>query len=187
MNSYREYTKKFKEIVPTSLSCIPQVISNDPYDYVKKLFIQSIRNDRKTTKVTIIDPYIILSDVSRMAELFGGYDRISLEVISKFDSAEKEKSETKEERKNKIKETAERLCRNSIFREISFFQTTEQMHDRYIIVWDGDIIVRSLAIGGSLAQNFEKYISIIEITDKSFEQCLLSYLLKLKSNVCENF
>ncbi len=181
MSSLRErISDRHTLLVSKSNSCIPQILSDTPFEYVVNLFKNSISSSMTIEKISIIDPYILPLDLDNLTSLFGGSCNINLEIISKFNSASND--DEKMDRKTKIIERREYLVKNGLFKEIALIHSKEPMHDRYYIYWNGDAMVKVFYIGGSIAQRFGDYIGIIEVSDKFMLNNIEMYYGNLVSN-----
>lgn len=164
MTSLRDRIKeKQRDLVIRSDSFIPKVVSENPFEYVAAFFQGYLRKNPVITRVSIIDPYILPLDIENLTFLFGGNSNISLEILSKFNSVSGD--EEKQERKSKINERKENMVRNGLFSRIELIHSIESMHDRYYICWSDELMIKVFYIGGSIAQRFEEYIGVMEITD----------------------
>lgn len=184
---------KKKRIVSRGNSCIPSLNSPEPFLYAANFFKEYTRSIPDVDKITIIDPYIIPLDLDNLSSLFGGCRNINLDIISKFDSSNSEecddekkegedkKTDGKIERKNMILERRKFLLDNGVFSDIGLTHSIEPMHDRYYIFWFEDRLISAFSIGGSIAQRFGSYISIIEINDSYLLWSINKLYLKLKS------
>ena len=187
MNSLDQYVQNARTgSVRTSSSCIPAILDSDAYGYAKNLFNSMVSSNRDINKITVIDQYFSSEELFIVAEFFGGYRQIQLEVISKFISADKTDGD-KANRIELLKNRAKQVCTNGIFAGISFIHSKERMHDRYFIFWRDSIVKLVILSGGSILQKFEDFISISEITDKYHENCILQYYGLLCSNVLSRF
>jgi len=185
MSTFRDLAKATREIVaPTTISCIPQIISKNPFDYAKEIIRSEIITSRLCTKITIIDPYVNESDVFILAEIYGGYSDLHMEVITKFETHENEEETDKQNRKKRVSDAANFLCKNGIFKKIDFFHSTEQMHDRYLIAWHENDVKRIFLIGGSIGQKFGQNTCIIRLENLRMQSFVLIYLKKMKDNLC---
>lgn len=185
MSAFRDLAKTTREIIaPTTLSCIPQIISKDPFDYAKEIIRSEIITNRLCTKITIIDPYVNESDIYILAEIYGGYSDLHMEVVTKFESHGNESETDKQKRKIRVGDAANFLCRNRFFQKIDFFHSTEQMHDRYLIAWHGNDVKRIFLIGGSIGQKFGQNTCIIRLENLRMQSLVLIYLRKMKDNLC---
>ena len=166
-------------LVIKSNSCIPKVISEKPFEYATSLFKESVHNTPIIEKISIIDPYIMPLDLDNLTTLFGGSNKITLEIISKFNSVG---NDEKEDQKIKINERKSYLEKNGLFKNIDLIHSKESMHDRYYIYWGKEEMLKVFFIGGSIAQKFNDYISIVEISDKFMLNNISIYYDKLVYN-----
>lgn len=165
MTSLRDRIKKKQsDLVVRSDSFIPKVVSKNPFEYTTTFFQGYLRRKPAVNKISIIDPYILPLDIEHLTSLFGGSSNISLEILSKFNSVSGD--EEKHERKTLINDRKENLVRNGLFRRIELIHSIESMHDRYYICWSDESVITVFYIGGSIAQRFDDYIGIMEITDR---------------------
>lgn len=171
--------RKSKTIIRGN-SCIPLLKSQDPFSYAEKIFRVYINSAHGLDKVSVIDPYISPLDLDHLTTLFGGNAEMELDIISKFESSEKD--DGKVERIKMIFNRREFLLDNGLFADISLTQSLESMHDRYFLFWRNDNLIGAFSIGGSINQRFMKHISIIEIRDSYFLNSLKSFYSKLKTN-----
>ncbi|MEL4204843.1 hypothetical protein P0W48_16020 [Plesiomonas shigelloides] len=176
--------KKQKELVIRSNSFIPKVVSENPFEYVRIFFQGYLRRKSDVNRVSIIDPYVLPLDMEHLTALFGGSLNISLEILSKFNSASGD--DEKIERKTRINERKESLVRSGLFREIELIHSVESMHDRYYIFCSDESMIKAFYIGGSIAQRFDDYIGIMEITDSFLLNNIAIYYDRL-SNKTINF
>lgn len=181
MTNLREKISNRRNIlVSRSNSCIPKILSENPFEYARALFKNSINNLSSINKVTVIDPYVLPIDLDNLTSLFGGSSHMKLEIVSKFNSSNSE--EEKQERKVKINDRKEFLIKNGLFKDIDLIHSRESMHDRYYLYWVEGVIVKVFCIGGSIAQRFEDYIGIVEISDKFMLNNISTYYDRLVSN-----
>ncbi|TMO03134.1 hypothetical protein [Pseudoalteromonas sp. S558] len=180
MSSLREKIKDRRTLlVSKSNSCIPQVLSDTPFEYAISLFKSSINSSITVEKISVIDPYILPLDLDNLTSLFGGSSNINLEIVSKFNSAS---NDDKNDRKTKIIERKEYLVKNGLFGNIKLIHSKEPMHDRYYIYWNESAMVKVFCIGGSIAQRFGDYIGILEVSDKFMLNNIETYYGNLVSN-----
>ncbi|HMT94160.1 hypothetical protein [uncultured Thiothrix sp.] len=158
------------------------MLSDTPLEYAESLFNKILDKNKDTAKISVIDPYVIPSDMYTLASFFGGFSSITLEIISKFETVSAE--ENKEERKEKLKTISGHLSKNGLFKEVSYCHSTEKMHDRYYIFWKDNNDKIIISIGGSVAQNFLTHTNIIEIKDKYLELCIAKYYFLLTEKKC---
>lgn len=181
MTSLRDMiTERRNSLVSKSNSCIPKILSDNPFEYAVNLFNSSISYLPELEKISIIDPYISPLDLDNLTSLFGGSGNIDLEIISKFDSVSNE--DEKKDRKMKINNRKADLIRNGLLRSIELIHSKESMHDRYYIYWSKGFMVKIFYIGGSTGQRFDDYIGIVEISDKFMLSNIATYYDKLISN-----
>lgn len=167
-------------LVSKSNSCIPKAVSDKPFDYAVSLFKASVHHTPKIEKISIIDPYIMPIDLDNLTSLFGGSSKITLEIISKFNSVGDE--DEKKDRKIKINERKSHLVKNGLFKSIDLIHSKESMHDRYYIYWCEEAILKVFFVGGSIGQKFSDYIGVVEISDKFMLNNIATYYNKLTSN-----
>jgi hypothetical protein len=170
-------------LVSKSNSCIPKILSDNPFDFAISLFNSSISHSAKIDKISVIDPYISPIDLDNLTSLFGGSGNINLEVISKFDSANE--SDEKNDRKIKINDRKADLIIKGLLKSIDLIHSKESMHDRYYIYWSECLIVKIFFIGGSIGQRFNDYIGIVEISDRFMLNNIATYYDKLVSKKIE--
>ncbi|ENC6432635.1 hypothetical protein [Aeromonas enteropelogenes] len=191
MDSIRDIlNERKKRIVSRSNSCIPLLNSQDPFSYAEQLFKDYTRSIAHVDQISIIDPYITPLDLDNLSSLFGGSQKITLDIISKFDSSNAEDSvdETKigkDDRKLLIQKRKEALLEQGVFRDILFTHSLEPMHDRYYIYWHENSLISAFSIGGSIAQRFGQYIGIIEVNDPYLLSSINQLYTKLKNKTKE--
>lgn len=184
MEGLRERIRDRRNVlVSQSNSCIPKMVSDEPFKYAQEIFQNSLTDRPLVDKVSIIDPYILPIDLDNLTSLFGGSVNINLEIISKFKSAISD--EEKQERKIKLIDRKKYLVKNGLLKDIDFIHTKEPMHDRYYVYWNEDMMVKVFCVGGSINQRFDDYISIIEISDKFLLSNINSYYGRLVGNRIE--
>lgn len=167
-------------LVSKSNSCIPKSVSDEPFEYAVSLFNASVHNTPEIEKISIIDPYIMPIDLDNLTSLFGGSTKITLEIISKFNSVGDE--DEKKDRKIKINKRKGHLVRNGLFKSIDLIHSKESMHDRYYIYWFEEVMLKVFFVGGSIGQKFGDHIGIVEISDKFMLNNISTYYYKLTSN-----
>jgi hypothetical protein len=181
MTSLRDRIKnKQRDLIVRSDSFIPKVVSGNPFDYVATFFQGYLRRNPSVNRVSIIDPYILPLDIENLTLLFGGNSNISLEILSKFNSASGD--EEKQERKSKIVERKKHMIKNGLFSKIELIHSRESMHDRYYICWSDESMIKVFYVGGSIAQRFEEYIGVMEITDSFLLNNIAIYYERLSKN-----
>ena len=181
MTSLRDRIKeKQSDLVIRSDSFIPKVVSENPFEYAATFFQGYLRRKPTVNRVSIIDPYVLPLDMEHITSLFGGSSNISLEILSKFNSASGD--EEKKERKTRLNERKENLVRNGLFSGIELIHSVESMHDRYYICWSDESMIKVFYIGGSIAQRFEDYIGVMEITDSFLLTNIVIYYDRLSNN-----
>lgn len=177
---------KKKRIISRGNSCIPLLNSSEPFLYAANLFKEYTNSVPDVDKITIIDPYITPLDLDNLSSLFGGCQNIILDIVSKFDSSNSEECDDeikkgKDERKKMILERRSFLLKNGVFNDIELTHSIEPMHDRYYLFWFENRLIGAFSVGGSIAQRFENYISIIEINDSYLLITINKLYIKLKS------
>ncbi len=186
MSKFRDHVQDIREEVNHDpISCIPQLHSSTPQKFVKNILRKYSINDL-LTNITLIDPFFTALDISIFMSYFEPMPKVSLEVISKFETYE-DNDTNKEARKIKIKSMVPFFTTNGLLSAISFIQTKEQMHDRYLVFWSSNILLDVLSIGGSINQRFSDNTHILQITDKYFEYNVIKYISAMRANKLSAF
>jgi len=183
MMNIRDYQKEVKSKIVKKFSCIPGIhTNNNAYDCARLTLRETLNSGRyEIKKISIIDKYFDTTDMDTVAHFFGGFTDIELEVITKFDAIDSSVAD-KDDRKDLIEKIGQSFCKNSLFKKVYFYHSTESMHDRYVLFWaENNILTSTVIIGGSFNQKFEDYIMLYEVEDKYFETCLIKYYYLLLS------
>lgn len=178
------FRRNSAQIVRHINSFIPQLEAKQesPIIYVSRHFKSYLITNYEINKVTVIDPYITVTDLPRLSMLFGGNAKNNLEVVTKFDAYKREEVNKETTIKTIVTEKGH-LVSNGLFKQIAIFHSNKAMHDRYFMFWKEDVIHSIFSIGGSLNQDFEGFIHIQKISDTYLQDSVAHYYQMLKESL----
>ncbi|MFK3725872.1 hypothetical protein ACI2KE_18820 [Pseudomonas monteilii] len=141
--------------------------------------------DSKNSKnITIIDPYLLESDIDVVLDLFATQPDRKITIITFLGRVKQDEkmSPEKVEAAKIIQSIVADIERQGVFSSFEIIKTGFNFHDRFFVCTDQDKDGIVISSGGSLSMLLTDYSGLIRITNKTYKRSLLQFIEYAKKN-----
>ncbi|MGX9763290.1 hypothetical protein [Pseudomonas shahriarae] len=146
--------------------------------------ITSAFDSTNSKNITIIDPYLLESDIDIVLDLFATQPDRNITIITFMGRVKQGEniSPEKVEAAKIIQSIVIDLERKGVFNSLKVIKTNFNFHDRFFMCTDEDKDGVVISSGGSLSMLLTDYSGLIRITNKTFKRSLLQFIEHSKNN-----
>jgi len=141
--------------------------------------------DSKNSKnITIIDPYLLESDIDVVLDLFATQPHRKITIITFLGRVKQDEkmSPEKVEAAKIIQSIVADIEIQGVFSSFEIIKTGFNFHDRFFVCTDQDKDGIVISSGGSLSMLLTDYSGLIRITNKTYKRSLLQFIEYAKKN-----